>query len=816
MKKPEFVHLHVHSAYSFGESIVRVPDLARVTAEMDMKALALTDSANLHAAVKFTRACKEAGIKPIIGMEVFVHPESRFERSKGDVDPTYHLTLLARNEEGYRNLVRISNIGYAEGLDLRPQIDKEVLRDNPGGLIALSGCHYSEVSEAAMNDEADTLKKLADEYREIFGPENFYLEIQDHGRKAERIAVKNILSFAKAASIPVAATNDCRFLRKSDYAAYRVYRRIRDGEGNKPCHRINREFYLKSPEQMVSIFRESPSALRSSLEIAERCEFELIPFESSLPILENGRAKRRVFYPSVTVRDGAAVNWPQLLQQQIRFCGEAMGEEVKGLRDYFRMIKMLCTYPPFVHSKIRGWGKMVAGLSWYFGIITDIYPLDFGLVYELFLLEGQDAIPDIRLHIPEEIQPDFFNYLESHFEMNFKARAFEAGRYQLGKAVSEAAGVLGINKKDEAIVDKCFHYPFRGKLRKALKTDPGLQGKSGKYIRLKKLLRTAALLEKLPLRIPVPQPFSSVWVIAHHRMRDYLPLCPGGNGSLLCQFDSDDLKDLNLPRLFVFSLRPQICLEAALELIYRSAKKAVNKWKIPFDDDRTWKMIGKYQLAGISCFSSPTRKRLARGIGLKKIEHLIILEAIMRNRPWHAWAKFMRNKAAPEEICYLHQKIKEILGETYGVIVYEEQVFQIVREIADFEAYEAVEFVLSLKKSRKEALRFRKTFIERATAKKIKRGDADKIFRKILEEGLNCPSKAFCVCWAALTYRLAYLKAHYPAEFLLASIIAYPENDKHARECLHEVKRMGLQEDINSLVDLLDQKDKQEVLRRIK
>jgi len=790
MKHKPFVHLHTHSHYSLLDGAIKIPDLIKKANELQFPAIALTDHGNMFGAIEFYQTAMKNGIKPIIGIEFYVAPDSRLKKEKkaeGKESP-YHLVLLAKDIEGYRNLIKLSSIGYIEGFYYVPRIDKEVLKQHSKGLVALSSCVQGEIPRNIIEDNEINARRVAYEMKEIFG-EDFYLELQYHHLPEEEKAIKGLLKISKDLSIPVVATNDIHYLTPDDYEAHDILLCIQTQKtvNDKDRMRIKtNEFYLKSYEEMQSVFAEIPEALKNTIEVMEKCNLTLNFGKHRLPRFETPDGLSPDEYLEKLAIEGLKKRYPDDYQDKL----ENLKYELKVVRDmhlseYFLIVQ---DFIEFARSRGimvgPGRGSAAGSLLAFCLGITDIDPLKNGLFFERFLNPERVSMPDIDVDFEDTRRDEVIEYVKKRYGEDRVAQIITFGTFKAKAVVKGVARALGISFNEANALTKLIR---DDNLKDAWENSKELQKIINKSEKYKKLWEISLKLEGI---ISNAGTHAAGVVISNEPLINYTPFFyQAKTKSIVTQFDMDTLKEIGLLKVDFLGLKTITVIKETLRQIKENENKTIEIESIPFDDKNTYKLLQKGVTLGIFQVESQGMRRLLQRVKPTKFSDIAVLIALYRPGPLRSGMDemFIRRKNRLEEVRYIHPSLKPILEETYGVIVYQEQVMKITQVIGGFTLGQADLIRRAMSgKDPEEMERQKKLFIEGAEKNKFSKNLAERIFQDIAQFAQYGFNKSHSVAYAVVTYRTAYLKANYPYEFMAASLTS--EIGKKVEDILKYIK----------------------------
>jgi len=814
MEVPQFVHLHSHSEYSLLDGAARLTDekgkpgeLPKKIAEMKMPALALTDHGNLFGAIEFYQSCKAVGVKPIIGCEMYIAPKSRFDRTstKGQEEAYYHFTVLAQSNEGYQNLIQLCSLGFLEGYYYKPRVDKDILAKYSKGLVALSGCLKGELADKVLRGKDADVKKVIDDYQGIFGKENYYFELMDHGIEDQRQQNNKLLELSKHTGIPLVATNDCHYLEKSDADPHDALLCIGTGSMLDEPDRMKfhaAEFYYKSAMDMMKVFPTCPQAVTQTLEIAERCNVD-IRFDQMLlphydvPVGQNPDSYvEKLCLEGLQQRYGSAAHtYHERLQYELSVIRKM------GFSTYFLIVW------DFVHYAKRhgipvgpGRGSGAGSLVSYALGITDICPVKYGLLFERFLNPDRRSMPDLDIDFSDEGRERVIAYVRQKYGEKSVAQIITFGSMLARLVIRDVGRVMGFPISEVDRIAKLIPKELGTTIAMARKNVPELQQEAKSNPHVEKLLTTAARLEGLKRHTGV---HAAGIVIAKGDLTQYVPLAKGSKDVVTTQYNDEALLKLGMLKMDFLGLRTLTVIDHACRFIRDRHKPDFDIRSIPLDDPATFKLLQEAKAIGVFQLESSGMRDLLRRLHPTVFEEIIALIALYRPGPMGAGMldEFVKRKHNANTIKYDHPILEPILKETYGTILYQEQVMQISRSFAGFTPGEADILRKAMgKKIPEEIEKLRGKFMEGAQKLGIKEKTAHTVFEQIVTFGGYGFNKSHSTAYGLVSYQTAYLKANYPVEFMAASLTSEighsaigKEEDSKIVVFLNETEAMGIQ-----------------------
>ncbi|MHB8126415.1 MAG: DNA polymerase III subunit alpha [Desulfitobacteriaceae bacterium] len=777
-----FVHLHVHTEYSLLDGAARIEKVVKKAQELGMPALAITDHGVMYGVVDFYKTCLKAGIKPIIGCEVYVAPFNRRDRTPGRDDSNRHLVLLARNEEGYRNLVRLVSLAYTEGFYYKPRVDKEILRRFSGGLIALSACLAGEVSDYLANDQLEMSCRAAREFEEIFGKGNFYLEMQDHGLREQRKVNSGLWQVHEITGIPIVATNDVHYVEHEDAFVQDALLSIQTGKTLADTSRMSfssQEFFLKSEQEMMLLFGEHPEILENTTKIAERCQFEFHFGEIHLPVFQVPEGVTLDDYLYKQCVEAFPKYYPEATTvERDRLDYEIQVITKTGFSGYFLIVADFCKYAREHGVAVGpGRGSAAASMVAYLLGITSVEPLRHDLLFERFLNPERISMPDIDIDFDPEGRERVIQYVTNKYGHDRVCQIITFGTMGAKSSIRDVGRVLGIPLTRVDRVAKAIPNDLGITLEKALALSPELAKMVEEDQEIKQLFKMAQALEGMPRHVST---HAAGVVIAKEPLTNYLPIQKTSDGLLITQFPMKIIEEIGLLKMDFLGLRNLTIIQEAVRQIYENKVITLDLQKLALDDAYTYVMLSAGNSTGVFQLESGGMRAILKDLKPTCFEDIIAVLALYRPGPMDQIPEFVKRKHGGK-ITYIHPKLEPILKATYGIIVYQEQVMQIARDLAGYSLGRADLLRRAMGKKKKEAMeKERQNFIyglqdseenwliPGALRMGLSRPEAEEIFdlmAKFAEYGFN---KGHATAYAVISYQTAYLKANYPLEFTAA------------------------------------------------
>ena len=796
----EFVHLHNHSDYSLLDGAQTVQTLVNTVDDLGMDSVALTEHGNMFSVIPYYKSAKSAGIKPIIGCETYVAVGSRFDkkpRSDGGWGNN-HLVLLAKDYKGYQNLMKLVTHGYLEGFYYRPRIDIELLQKYNEGLICLSGCLKGEIPERMLKDDWNGAKEAALRFSEIF-PDRFYLEIQNHGIPDEEQNIKNIKKLSSELDIPMVCTNDAHYAKHEHWEAHDVHICLGTGKDRNDPNRLRYatpEFYFKSQDQMFELFKDIPGAIENTRKIADSIEIEIPMGDYHLPnfpLPANLPEQTPDSYLKTLCEKGVKEKYGDYTKE----LSDRLDHELKvinqmGFAGYFLITADFVKYAKDNNIPVGpGRGSAAGSLVSYSLDITTVDPIRHQLLFERFLNPDRISMPDIDIDFCIERRGEVIDYIKNQYGENSVTQIITFGKMKEKQAVRDLGRVLGYSFGEVDRLAKMIPPTLNISLEEALDQSPELYDASeGDY---KELINFSKILEGMNRHAST---HAAGVVIAPGDLTDYVPLYRSSQGDVTSQYDMKGLEELGLLKLDFLGLRNLTVIDNTIKLIQDKGEK-VNIEKIPLDDPKVYKLFAKGLTTGVFQFESSGMREFLKKLKPTAIEDLIAMNALYRPGPMKNIDDFISRKAGKKKIKYSHPSMEPILEETYGIIVYQEQVMQIAHEIAGFSLAEADIMRRAMGKKIKKLMdELKVKFVEGANKKnKISSTKAEDIYElieKFAQYGFN---KSHSTAYAYVAYQTAWLKAHYPAEFMSANLTSEMSNMDRVVILINECRKLKIDVD---------------------
>ncbi len=810
MKQSSFVHLHVHTEYSLLDGAIRIEDMLKKASELGMEAAAITDHGNMFGAVEFYSQAAKTGIKPVMGCETYVAPKSRTEKSPptGGQPNAYHLVLLAMNETGYRNLSRLITLGNLEGFYYHPRVDMEILREYNQGLIALSACLKGHVPYLIRQGQVEQAKEKARELASIFDRDRFYLEVMAN-KMPEQVSVNNALKdLAQEVSLPLVATNDCHYLDKKDAEAHDILLCIQTGKNVEDRDRLkfyNDEFYFKSKEEMVSALGDFPQALDNTLEIANRCNYEMEFGQYKYPVFQvPGDVSLEEKFEKET-RQGLANRLsrkealegklsPELKEEyESRLDYELKTINEMGFSGYFLIVADFIDYARKSGISVGpGRGSAAGSLTAYALRITDIDPIKFGLLFERFLNPGRVSMPDIDIDFCIKNRDNVIEYVSNKYGRENVSQIITFGKMKARAVIRDVARSLNMTYAEADRIAKLIPEGINITLEEAIEAEPQLKAMEEGSENERRLLRISRALEGLTRHAST---HASGIVISDRPLVEYLPLFKGPNGEVMTQYTMDEVAKLGLIKFDFLGLKTLTVIQSTLNLIKETTDTEIKLDEIGTQDDETFKLISEGKTTGVFQLESTGMKELLRNLKPGAFEDVVASVALYRPGPLgsNMVEDFIKRKHGKINITFPLPQLKDVLMETYGVIVYQEQVMRIAQVLANYTLSEAdlLRKAISKKKSG-EMARQKERFLEGTSANNLNTRKAEHVYELIEKFGGYGFNKSHSVAYAMIAYWTAYLKAHYPVQFMAALLTEDMGSQDKTIKNIAECKEMSI------------------------
>ena len=799
MSSDSFVHLHLHTEYSLLDGAVRIPDLMAKALEYGMPAVAITDHGNMYGAIDFYRAAEKAGIKPIIGCEVYMAPGSMVEKNASSArDAAYHFTLLAKDLTGYHNLIKLVSAAHLEGFHYKPRIDKTLLAEHSSGLIGMSACLKGEINVAIAAGDLKKAEKSAGEFREIFGDENFYLELHDHGIEAQHQCNRVLIEMSKRFGIPVVAANDVHFLERSHHEAHDVMICIGTAAMVHDERRLHypTEVYFKSPEEMRTLFSEVPEALTNTLKIAEQCnlklDFGISKYPAYTPPQGTTREQylRELCYAGLRERYGARADTDAELRGRLDY--ELSVLEKTGFTSYFLIVWDFIHYAKQNDIPVGpGRGSAAGSLAAYALGITDLDPIRFGLIFERFLNPERVSPPDIDVDFCQNRRGEVIEYVRRKYGVRAVSQIITFGTLGAKSVVRDVGRVIGLSYSEADRIAKMVPSELGITLKIALEKNPELKQAVETEENTQQLWGYATVLEGLTRNTGI---HAAGVVIGDRPLDDYVPLCRGNDDEIVTQYAMGPLTELGLLKMDFLGLKTLTVIHDAFALI-RQRHPEFSLKAIPLDDQNAFDLLNRGETIGVFQLESGGMVNLCKQLDVNSIDDIIALIALYRPGPMELIPDYIKRKKGQTKIKYEHPLLREVCADTYGILIYQEQVQRAANVLAGYSLGQADLLRRAMGKKDKQKMAMERVhFIEGCKrVNGIDQKKANTIFdllEKFAGYGFN---KSHSAAYGLISYQTAYLKANYPVEFMAGLLSNEVNNTDKISVFVGECQRMGIE-----------------------
>jgi len=795
----KFTHLHVHSHYSLLDGLPKIDELLNYVKKLGMEAVALTDHGVLYGAVEFYKKAKKMGIKPIIGAEIYLAQDRMYQKRPNIDDKRYHLVLLVKNEEGYRNLVKLITRGHLEGFYYKPRVDEELLSERSTGLIALSGCLQGKIPQLIQKGKIEEAEKQAQKYQEIFGKGNFYLEIQDHPNLPDQKKVNEVLiEFSKKLAIPLVATNDVHYLKPEDAQVQDILMLINTGSRPDDPERLTMQaddFSMRSPQQMAESFKEVPQALENTQRIQEMCNFQFKLGETKLPHFETPNGKSPDEYLKELCVRGLEMHKDHIEDYEKakqRLQHELAVIKKTGFASYFLIVQDFVNWAKKNRIVVGpGRGSVGGSLVAYLLNITEVDPLKHNLLFERFLTEDRISMPDIDLDFTDRRRDEVINYVAQKYGRDRVAQIITFGTMASRQVLRDVGRAMGLS------------YSYCDRIAKIIPFGWTLQDCLDKISEFRQLYETDQTAKKL---IDFSKKLEGVArhasthacgvVISSEPLDEIVPLqYPTQNDkTIVTQYEMHTIEDLGLLKMDFLGLKNLTIIEDTLARIYKVQGKSLNVEDIPFDDKKTYKLLQEGKTTGVFQLESEGMKRYLKELKPTQFEDIVAMVALYRPGPMQFIPEYIGRKHKRKKIEYLHPKLKPILEKTQGICIFQEQLMQIARDLAGFTLAEADVLRKAVGKKIKSLLVAQKEkFITGMIKNGVAQNVAERIWDWILPFARYGFNAAHSTAYGMIAYITAYLKTHYPVEFMSALLTSEKADIERIAFLIEECKNMGIE-----------------------
>ena len=798
-----FAHLHIHTEYSLLDGACRIDQLMERVKECGQTAIACTDHGVMYGCVQFYKAAKKAGIKPIIGCEVYVATRTRFDKVN-KIDGNNHLILLCKNETGYKNLIKMVSAGFVEGFYSKPRVDKQLLEQYHEGLICLSACLAGEIPQAILAGDYERAKATAQWYRDLFGAENYYIELQDHGLKEDTTVLPQLIKLSRETGIPMAATNDAHYLRKEDAKMQSILLCIQTGKTIQDADRMEfqtDEFYVKTTDEMYELFSMVPEACANTAKIAEQCNFDFefghtkIPYYKAPDGMDNQAYFEKLCWDGLERRYGPDV--PQANIDRLKY--EIGVVKTMGYTNYYLIV---WDYINFAKSQGipvgPGRGSGAGSIAAYCVGITDIDPIRYNLIFERFLNPERVSMPDFDVDFCYERRQEVIDYVNRKYGADHVAQIVTFGTMAARNAIRDVGRVMGIPYQQVDVVAKLVPMELKMTLKRALEVSSELKKLYDTDPQVTELIDTALKVEGMPRHAST---HAAGVVITPEPTDYYLPLATN-DGLPVTQFNMTEIEELGLLKMDFLGLRTLTAIRDA-EVAVQKQHPEFSIRDLDYDDPDTYKMLGQGDTEGVFQLESSGMKQVLVGLQPQNLEDVIALISLYRPGPMDSIPTYLRNRHEPDKISYKTPQLAHILDVTNGCIVYQEQVMQIFRELAGFSFGQADNVRRAMSKKKHAVMEAeREHFVHGCTEPGhecpgcVANGIPEQVANQIYDEMSSFASYAFnkshAACYAYVAFQTAYLKCHYPSQFMAALLTSVLDNTDKVIEYSGECARLGI------------------------
>ena len=800
----QFTHLHVHTEYSLLDGACRIDRLFDHLKAMGQTACAITDHGVMYGCVAFFDAAKAAGIKPIIGCEVYVATRTRFDKVNR-IDGNNHLILLCKNEMGYKNLIKMVSAGFTEGFYSKPRIDKDLLEQHHEGLICLSACLAGEIPQAILAGDYERAKQAALYYRDLFGEGNYYIELQDHGLEEDQVVLPQLIRLARETGIPMVATNDAHYITKEDAKMQSILLCIQTGKTIADADRMEfqtDEFYLKSTDEMYDLFAMVPEACENTNKIAEQCNFEFTFGETKLPYFKAPDGMENQEYFEKLCWEGLERRYPGEVTDALK---ERLSYEINVVKTMGYTNYYLIVYDFINYAKSRdipvgpGRGSGAGSLAAYCVGITDIDPIRYNLIFERFLNPERVSMPDFDVDFCYEHRQEVIDYVNEKYGRDHVAQIVTFGTMAARAAVRDVGRVMGMTYQDVDRVAKLIPMELKMTLKKALEVSPDLKALYDGDNQVHELIDTSLKVEGMPRHAST---HAAGVVITREPATEYVPLSTN-DGLPVTQFNMVEIERLGLLKMDFLGLRTLTVIHDTEMAVRHTKDPDFRVANIDYDDPATYEMLTRGETMGIFQLESTGMTQVLMSMRPKNLEDVIALISLYRPGPMDSIPTYLRNRKDPSKVVYQTPQMAHIVDVTNGVVIYQEQVMQICRELAGFSFGQADNVRRAMSKKKLKVMEAeREHFVHGCTepgkecAGCVKNGIPEAVANQIYDDMISFASYAFnkshAACYAYVAFQTAYLKCHYPHEFMAALLTSVLDNTSKVIEYTSECQRLGI------------------------
>jgi len=799
-----FAHLHTHTEYSLLDGSNKIKEYVSRVKELGMNSAAITDHGVMYGVIDFYRAANEVGIKPIIGCEVYVAPGSRFDREGNGGDERYHhLVLLAENNKGYANLVKIVSKGFVDGFYYKPRVDKEVLAEFHEGIIALSACLAGELPKLLLRGQYDAAREVALWYRDTFGEDNFFLELQDHGIREQQLVNQQLLRLSSETGISLVATNDIHYTYKEDEQAHDILLCIQTAKLLSDTDRMKYEggqYYVKSEEEMAELFSYAPQALENTQKIADRCNVEIVFGERKLPKYDVPEGFSAWEYLNKLCEEGLERRYNPVtgeLRERLKYELETINS--MGFVDYFLIVWDFIKYAKDNDIMVGpGRGSAAGSIVSYCLDITNIDPIKYNLLFERFLNPERVSMPDIDVDFCFERRQEVIDYVVRKYGKERVVQIVTFGTLQAKGVIRDVGRVMDLPYAFVDSIAKMIPKELGITIDKALEISTELRNAYNENEQVKFLIDMSKRLEGLPRHTSM---HAAGVVISQKPVDEYVPLSKASDGSITTQFTMTTLEELGLLKMDFLGLRTLTVIQNATRMVEKKTGISLDMANIDYNDKNVLEMISSGKTDGVFQLESGGMKGFMRELQPQNLEDIIAGISLYRPGPMDFIPKYIKGKENGDNISYMTPQLEPILSPTYGCIVYQEQVMQIVRDLAGYTLgrSDLVRRAMSKKKTyvmEKERQNFiygnEEENVPGCLSKGISEDVASKIYDSMIEFAKYAFNKSHAAAYAVVSYQTAYLKYYYPVEFMAALMTSVMENPTKEADYISAARQMGI------------------------
>lgn len=790
-----FVHLHVHTEYSLLDGAGKIKDIVAKAKELGMPALAITDHGSMYGVIDFYKECKKQGIKPIIGCEVYLTLGSRFSKDGRKDDNNYHLVLLAKDNGGYKNLMKLVSKGYTEGFYYKPRVDLELLREHSSGLIALTGCLGGVIPQYLLQNNYLEAKEHGLKLIEIFGKENVYLEIQDHGMLEQKEINQKLIKLGRDLNLPLAVTNDIHYTSREDSSPHDVLLCIQTAKNIDDTDRMrfpNDEFYLKSREELEHSFMHVKEALDNTVKIAERCNIDFDFNTTHLPQYPVPEGENLDSYLEKLCKLGIKEKYTSINSEiEGRLQMELDVIKNMGYSGYFLIVWDFIRFAKENGILVGpGRGSAAGSIVAYSLGITNIDPLKYDLLFERFLNPERVSMPDIDIDFCYERREEVINYVVDKYGEDKVAQIITFGTMAARAVVRDVGRAMGIPYSDVDKIAKLIPMELNMTIEKALKIESTLRSLYQEDSTIKKMIDVSLSLEGMPRHSST---HAAGVVISKEPLTEYVPLQTVENG-VVTQFPMGTLEEIGLLKMDFLGLRTLTIINNAVNIIKNTRGIEMDIDKIPYDDEKTFKLLSEGKTLGVFQLESSGMRNVLKELKPSKFEEIIAVVALYRPGPMEQIPTFIKSKHKQIPISYPHEKVKGILEETYGIMVYQEQIMRVASELAGFSLSESDILRRAIGKKKADVLaKQRQLFIDGCRKNGLEVEKAAHVYDLIVKFADYGFNKSHAAAYAVLAYQTAYLKANFPTEFLASMLTGVMASSDKVALYIDDCKSLGIQ-----------------------